>query len=305
MRIVRAAAAFVVGCLVLGGTARASGSERARVPLTFASERHGMEVYLADSRGGHLRRLTNAVQASRWPAISPDGKRIAMTRKLADGCWHLLVMNLDGSGLIDVAGGFPRSMWWRFVGNADWSPDGRKLAFSQEFDGDSRVQLMVYDLASREIAQVTQDHSVNLRPRWSPDGRKLAYTSNGTGGSLDVYTINVDGSGRRALTSEIGWQQEPTWSPDGRRLAYTNRHDIWVMDADGSNARNVTKTPGIEEAQPSWSPSGIAFASTRDPVANIYVIQPDGSGLCRLTSGASQNRDPRWSSDGKQLVFVS
>src|SRR5262245_64179973 len=102
----KALAVAALACAALLGLAAretASATTEAARPVVFTSVVHGVEIYLADAHGKHERRLTNAIVGSRWPALAPDKKRIAVSRKATDG-WHVLVMNLDGSGLLDVTG---------------------------------------------------------------------------------------------------------------------------------------------------------------------------------------------------------
>ncbi|HEY8792342.1 MAG TPA: DPP IV N-terminal domain-containing protein, partial [Gaiellaceae bacterium] len=91
--------------------------------IAFTSELRSSEVYMADANGGNVRRLTDDLGQSRWPALSPDGSKIAFASKRG-GWWDIYVMNIDGSGIRQLTHD-PG-----FDGYPDWSPDGSKLAFS-------------------------------------------------------------------------------------------------------------------------------------------------------------------------------
>jgi TolB protein len=125
--------------------------------------------------------------------------------------------------------------------------------------------------------------------------------------------------------STPGDVQTPAWSPDGRKLAFVSRRDgnseIYVMNADGSGLRNVTRAPS-NDLDPAWSPDGRAIAFVRqiqkkcapnssDTPCNgvwraighyyetyLYVVHGDGSGLRRLPT---QGANPSWSADGKTI----
>ena len=90
------------------------------------------------------------------------------------------------------------------------------------------------------------------------------------------------------------------------RIAFASDGEIFSVAPDGSQARNLTRTPG-EDSDPAWSPGGdkIAFTSTRDGNEEIYVMAADGSGQRRLTTRSDGDTQPTWSPDGRQIAFVS
>ena len=82
--------------------------------------------------------------------------------------------------------------------------------------------------------------------------------------------------------------------------------DIYVMEADGTGARPVTRTAGIDQSA-DWSPEGfkLAFMSRRDGDFDVYTIYADGKGLRQLTNGTGSDGFPRWSPNGSRLLFTS
>jgi TolB protein len=168
-------------------------------------------------------------------------------------------------------------------------------------------------------------------PAWSPDGLKLAFERRldptkykGQCGSCDteVYVMNADGSGQQNLTRNVALDDSPAWSPDGQKIAFLSNRDgklggqfapqtdIHVMNADGSDPQNLTRTPA-GEGQPVWSPDGqqIAFQRAVGGVGNrnfeIFVMNADGSGQRRLTSNPAFDGSPVWSPDGQRIAFTS
>lgn len=133
-------------------------------------------------------------------------------------------------------------------------------------DADGSDQTVVY----KEKAPRGQIGYAIGRPSWSPDGTKIAFARYYAGG---IFTIGVDGSG---LTQVTNAGTEAAWSPDGTEIAYTKSNDIYVVDADGTNDRQLTST-GAVESSPTWSPDGseIAYAFHRPSIDQYDVLVHD------------------------------
>jgi hypothetical protein len=215
------------------------------------------------------------------PAWSPDGKEIAYTRN-----GQLWIMNADGTDPRElVANG----------GNPDWSPDGTKLAYSAL---SGQVVVANADGSDPHVIMTTSG-GLPTNPAWSPDGSELAVES-----SHGIVIVASDGQNKHLV---IPYGQTPDWSPDGSRLVYYNGATgggLWIADADGSNRRRLVGC-GFD---PAWSPDGseIAFDGC---YPNLAEIRPDGTGLNRLTTGAGNTpddrfTDPAWGPRPGQLVFT-
>ena len=170
-----------------------------------------------------------------------------------------------------------------------WSPDGQKIALWRSRDRAIYV-INVDGSGLRHLAS-------GWEPDWSPDGRMLVFR----GESFTIDVIDVDGSNHRRLHDggDGAGLFAPAWSPDGRRIAFINGSyvssgGLWVMNADGSDARHIG--PG---ELPAWSPdsSEIAFVISR----SIDVSNADGSG--RRTRVAGPATFPDWTPDGR-LIFT-
>jgi Tol biopolymer transport system component len=151
----------------------------------------------------------------------------------------------------------------------------------------------------------------------APAGGQIVFATD-RGGNVDnpeLYSIGVDGRGRRALSRNPGADAAGAWSPDGRRLAFASERfengrrvsALYVARADGSGVRRLTPTslvvPADGEPGVSWSPDGgrIAFDAVRSLQAGIWVVRADGSGLRKLAAGS----DPVWSPGGSLVAFRS
>jgi Tol biopolymer transport system component len=186
--------------------------------LAFHSNRDGNhEVYLVDAlRPSRLFNVTrNAANDCACddpffvyapPSFSPDGSRIAFTSDIAEPGVNLdvYVINRDGSGLrrltTDPA----------IDAEADWSPDGRKLVFNSDRDGDH--ELYVMDTAGRHVRQLTRNRATDRQPDWSPTGRRIAYASDASGAD-DIWVADADGRRPRNLTNDPDFDERPSWGP--------------------------------------------------------------------------------------------
>lgn len=142
---------------------------------------------------------------------------------------------------------------------------------------------------------------------WSPDGKTLLL-SRYEGGGYSIYSIHVDGSGlTRLIEGPAYWA---SWSPDGLQFVFTadvDGGDIYVADADGSNAIPLTNGPSRENT-PAWSPDGatIAFVSDREGGRfQLFLMNPDGSSPIRIGRTGGNESNPTWSPDSEWLAFFS
>jgi TolB protein len=167
----------------------------------------------------------------------------------------------------------------------------------------------------------------------SPDGQTIVFTALREG-DLDIYTMRVDGTGLRRLTTTLGYDGGPFFSPDGKRIVYRAYHpetaadsaeyrallaqgvvrptrmDLWMMNADGSDQRQITHLGGASFA-PAFHPDGrrIIFSSNfRHPASrsfDLYLVNVDGTGLEPVTASGGFDAFPMFSPDGRRLVWAS
>jgi len=223
----------------------------------------GSDIYTMDADGSHLRKVTSSDHTTlyRNVAWSPDGLRLAMecgTTTASDIC----VAAADGTNLRKLT---DASRAGGSSGSPDWSPDGSRIAFQSNRNGQP----------------------------FGPRGFR----------SFDVYVMNAAGSNIRRLTTTLPGRttESPAWSPDGQRILVVSTRDaesmltgwqLYVMRPDGTSMQQLTRdSVRFAFGHPRWSPDGRSFVfhSNRDGTKNLvsevelYVIGSDGKNMRRLT----------------------
>jgi Tol biopolymer transport system component len=242
----------------------------------------------------------------REPAPSPGTGTIAYVA--FDGQtlkWSLFTVEADGSSATRIAIDLPGE-----ANHPSWSPDGSKLAFDVQSEGDTEIYAAtIYGSNGSNLTKLTTTAGWNFQPAWSPDGSRIAYVHT-SGPNHDIWLMNADGSNPVRLTQDPDFDLSPAWSPDGGKLAFESTRsgspEIYVMDVDGSHVTRLTNTPGFD-GSPTWSPDGrqIAFVSDRDG-PGIYLMDSDGSEVRKLIEGEQVGPlEPAWSPDGARLAYTS
>lgn len=297
-----------------------------------------------ESYFGTVRQLTFGGQNAEayW---SPDGTQLIFQRTASDStCDQEFVINADGSGLRMVSNGLGRTTCGYFYAG------GSRIVYSSTFHADSNcppppdmTRGYVWSLYDFDVYTSNPDGSdlqkifgtpgYDAEATLSPDGTRIVFTST-RDGDLDIYTMNVDGSDVRQLTHTPGYDGGPFFSPDGSKIIYRASHpdtpealadyeallaenmvrpsrmEIFVMDADGENQRQVTNLGGANFA-PYFHPDGqrIIFSSNhenpRSRNFDLFLINLDGTGLTKVTTHGDFDGFPMFSPDGTKLVFAS
>jgi len=240
---------------------------------------------------------------------SEDSKPDLLLVSARDSDYAIYVLNEDGSAQkrLTANDAVQSANGAFFQVEADWAPDGRRIAFASRRRGSFDIYVMNADGTDTRRLTATGDDDDN--PTWSPDGRRLAFNRAG-----DIYAMNADGTNVRRVTADLDPQTDPAWSPDGEWIAYVrgsqgtvgvDLRELWLVQPDGGRNQALT-TMGVSSYSPAWSPDSarIAFAtnvaSTR---FDIYTIGLDGEDEQRVTDTAEDTFEPAWSPDGKTIAY--
>ncbi|MDI7248097.1 MAG: DPP IV N-terminal domain-containing protein [Bacillota bacterium] len=225
-----------------------------------------------------------------------------------EGSWDLFLSETASNGGLKRLTSKPGSEI-----EATLSPDGKRVAYASDEDGDWDIFVMNVDGSGEK--KLTNNTASDGQPAWSPDGRKIAFASD-RDGNWEIYVMNADGSFPTRLTSTPdAIEGSPTWSADGRRIAFHSTRDkdglgqIYAMNSNGTGPKRLTDLAS-NCYYPSWSPDGkyIAFTSDSDgswKSFDIYIMGADGGRATRLSNFGAGTVRATWSPDSSALVFPS
>jgi Tol biopolymer transport system component len=265
-------------------------------------------LYLLPLRGGEPRRiaLPSSTGNAFVPKVSPDGRRLAYQSCVSLAC-HLDVVEL---GAEFVPKGPPRRLTRRPIlrqGGLAWTRDGRSVLFV-EFAVPRLWRVAVDGTKPPEPVELAGLQAIHP---WAAASRdRLVFARPLT--DSDIYRFEAGRLAEPVLASS-SQDYNPQFSPDGRRVAFESErsgdgHDIWLADADGTNAVQLTRGPGLIQGSPRWSPDGarIAFDSqAEDGTWDIWAIDVEGGSPRRLTQGPGNENAPSWSRDGRFVYFTA
>ena len=315
-----------------------------------------VNLWLIDSDGNNRRQLTTGKVIDCYPSFTPDGEKVLFVSNRG-GQWDVWSIKRDGSGLIRLTDNQDKDYSPRAT------PDGKHILFfstpTSSEAGYITESVWIMDMDGKNSKRLTSGGKGDWYPSMHPDGKEIIFASMRLiGGSL--WTIDREGKDYKRLTYGKVLEFFPNWSPDGTKIAFVSRRehasfdnvgdtekdplDIWIMDRDGNNKRQLTNniSGGIWDSRfnlrkpidfisyyhTSWHPDGTKIALTtwekdqkgsyisiiefnKDTLNKLSVLNEDPLpeytliGERELTSGEWEDFGPSFSPDGNTIAFSS
>jgi TolB protein len=271
-----------------------------RLAFVGPSGRGSQPLEVMNANGTGLVNLTGKWFVAQAPGWSPRGAKLAFIRMTN------VSRPTETSSLwtIDIATRVKKRLTVSAVrfdldSQLAWSPNGSRIALSRLDDAVRNYRIYTVKASGGGLRVLTEGR----RPDWSPDGRTIVFD---TGTGLPPFVpgvgvVNADGTDARLLANS---GTQPRFSPDGTQIVFIRSGDIWTMNVDGSDQKQLTQASRADFA-PVWSPNGRMIAFSRGTSkSQIYVMNADGSDQRPLAPSSANELDPDWSPDGKRISFA-
>jgi len=312
------------------------------IPLSYLSQAAWAQ---AARHLANLKQITHGGQNAEayW---APDGKRLIFqaTRDTSE-CDQQYIMNADGSDMHLVSTGKGVTTCGYFL------PDNKHIIYASTHEAGpscparpdrskgylwavyAGFDIYLADDKGKIEKKLTDAAGYDAEATINWKNNKIIYTSMASG-DLDLWTMNLDGSGKKQITKTEGYDGGAVFSRDGSKMVWRAYHpdtpdklktyrdllkdnltapmkmELWVANGDGSNAKQITNY-GCASFAPTFTPDGkkILFSSNKQKCDSrdfeLYTVNPDGTGLEQVTSYGGFTSFPEFSPDGKKIVFVS
>lgn len=281
--------------------------------IIFQSVRDGQpyyQIYVMNADGTGMHRVSTGHGKTTCSFFRPDGRRIIYaSTHLDQSTWgppppstghgyqwdfdrsfDIFSANPDGTDLLrltDAPG---------YDAEDAYSPDGQKIVFTSNRDGDLEIYTM--DADGKHQTRLTFTEGYDGGPFWSPDGKQILWRRfDKTGQTAQVMLMNADGSNQHAVTSLVGMNWAPYFHPDNQHIIFASNienhnFELYLVDVHGNNLQRVTWNAGFD-GLPVFSPDGhqVMWTSSRAGLTHIFKADFNQAALAHvLTMDPAQMR---------------
>jgi Tol biopolymer transport system component len=199
-----------------------------------------------------------------------------------------------------------------------WSPDGTRIAFVSDRDGQSDIWVMGQD--GSNARNLTRGGGDDVNPRWSPDGKRIAFATFRDGDG-EVYVMTADGAEQTNLTKSDSDDLQPVWSPDSAQIAFVSDRakrprTLYTLSVNAPKDPFRVAAPACDVRDPVWSPDGKTIAIVACAGADgqgspdtslhvVYTIPAAGGNLTAVSDTKVESGGPTFTPDGRSLAFYS
>lgn len=275
--------------------AQFGGKSLAGTRIVFVSDRTGhKEIWSMNYDGSDQKQITHYGSISSFPAVSPDGTKVAFTTYVKNRP-EIYIHSLDPGRRLTFYN--QQASMNAFV---DFTPDGRQLVFSSTAGG-GPAQIFMANTDGSNLRRISSSRTIEVEPKINPKTGAQILVVSGRSGLPQIYKMNLDGADIQRLTNGQGEATNPAWNPDGQHIAFAwtrgfepGAYNIFVMDVASGELLQLTRAQGRNE-NPTWAPDGVhlAFSSKRGGQAQIYSMLADGTKQQQLTT-VGNNEKPVW-----------
>jgi len=284
---------------ILVPTASSTDKPKGQIVYTcqIFKEQASDQICIINADGTGFRRLTTDDNRQHYyPSLSPDGKSVVYVAFNQENSYEIYEMNLVTNAVVQLTDK---------IGNLrapEISPDGKFIIFSVWSPNTKKSVIWKMDRDGQHADKISRISGWD--PTWSPDGKYIFFVSDAEDGIVQLLHVGIDGRDMHRVESQLAIGGRSDLSPDGQFIVtYSGtpwKHEVYIMDADGLNARVISPAGGNSQA-PSFSPDGqwVTFTAyyqhpNDENGCEIYVVRVDGTDLRRLTDNNYCDYQPRW-----------
>lgn len=253
--------------------------------------------------------LFNAIEIQEFD-IHPSGKKAICSVNRGKN-WELATLDMRSGGLTKFLSGEQSLM------NAVYSPDGDRVAYHVDFEGDENHDVVVVGSDGKGARKLTDSVEDNYSPEFSPDGQLVAFLSNRDDDIDNLFIIGSRGGKIKKLTAEELPVKRFAWSPSGNAIAYEtgvgDEDFISLASPEKKSTKKVLYKKKVEHSlvgdfgSPNpWSPDGrtLLFVSNENDAADIGMMDIASGKKKWLVMSKDEKYAPQWSPDGKSLAYL-